>query len=155
MARLSIHLLGPFYVTLDGEPVTGFESNKVRALLAYLAVKADLPHSRDALAGFLWPDQPDRAARHNLSQALFNLRQAIGDDDAVPPFLQITRRTVQFNPDSDHQLDATAFAAHIVASEMHTPWPSTTSSAETTNARVATPGDKWSWNLGAKRPTNS
>jgi DNA-binding SARP family transcriptional activator len=40
--------LGPFHVTLDGKPVAGFESNKVRALLAYLAVEADRPHSRGA-----------------------------------------------------------------------------------------------------------
>ena len=36
MAHLSLSLLGPFQVTLAGEPVTSFESNKVRALLAYL-----------------------------------------------------------------------------------------------------------------------
>jgi len=114
-ARLSIHLLGPFHVTLDGEPVTGFESNKARALLAYLAAEADRPHSREALAGLLWPEQPDRIARRNLSQALFNLRQVIHDDDARPPFLRVTRRTVQFDSDSDYWLDAAAFASHIAA----------------------------------------
>ena len=40
MARLSLFLLGPFQATLDGEPVSGFLSNKVRALLAYPAVEA-------------------------------------------------------------------------------------------------------------------
>jgi hypothetical protein len=39
MARLSIRLLGPFQVTLDGEPAVGFRSDKVRALLAYLCVE--------------------------------------------------------------------------------------------------------------------
>jgi DNA-binding SARP family transcriptional activator len=34
MARLSIRLLGPFQVTLDGQPVTAFESDKVLAPLA-------------------------------------------------------------------------------------------------------------------------
>jgi hypothetical protein len=34
MTHLSISLLGGFEVTLDEAPVTGFESNKVRALLA-------------------------------------------------------------------------------------------------------------------------
>ena len=41
MARLSIRLLGPFQVTLDGQPVTAFEPDKVRALLAYLAVESE------------------------------------------------------------------------------------------------------------------
>jgi DNA-binding SARP family transcriptional activator len=45
MARLSLSLLGPFEVTLDGVPVTAFDSNKVRALLAYLAVEADGPQA--------------------------------------------------------------------------------------------------------------
>jgi DNA-binding SARP family transcriptional activator len=118
MPRLSIHLLGSFHVTLDGEPVAEFESNKVRALLAYLAVEADLPHSRDELIGLLWPDQADRTARRNLSQALFNLRRVIRDA-AAPPFLHVTRQAVQFNLDSDHWLDAAGFAAHITASETH------------------------------------
>jgi DNA-binding SARP family transcriptional activator len=105
MAHLSIHSLGPFHVTLDGDPVTGFESNKVRALLIYLAVESNRPHSRETLAGFLWPDQPEQSARHNLRQALSNLRQIIHDDGAEQPFLQIDRRAVRFNPDSDHLLD--------------------------------------------------
>jgi predicted ATPase/DNA-binding SARP family transcriptional activator len=119
MALLSIHSLGPLHVTLDGDPVIGFESNKVRALLVYLAAESDRPHSRETLAGFLWPDQPEQSARHNLRQALSNLRQVIRDDDAEQSFLQITRRTVRFNPGSDHWLDVTAFAAHIAASEAH------------------------------------
>ncbi len=119
MAHLSIHSLGTLRVTLDGDPVTGFESNKVRALLIYLAVESDRPHSRETLAGFLWPDQPGRSARQNLRQALFNLRQTIHDRDAEPPFLRITRRTIQFNPDSDYWLDVAAFSAYVATSEAH------------------------------------
>jgi tetratricopeptide (TPR) repeat protein len=104
MARLTIRLLGPFHVTLDGKPITNFESNKVRALLACLAMEPHHPYSRDTLAGLLWPDQPGQAARHNLRQALSNLRQALGDREADPPFLHITRGTVQFNRHSDHQI---------------------------------------------------
>lgn len=119
MAHLTIRLLGPFHVTLDGEPITNFESNKVRALLACLVIEPNRPRSREALAGLLWPDQPERTARHNLRQALSNLRQAIRDRDADPPFLRITHRTVQFNPDSDYQLDVVRFDALVAASEAH------------------------------------
>ena len=41
MARLAIHQLGSFEVALDGHPVTALESDKVRALLAYLAVESE------------------------------------------------------------------------------------------------------------------
>jgi len=119
MARLVIHLLGPFHVTLDGEAVTGFESNKVRALLAYLAMHAERLHSRETLAALLWPDQPDTKARHNLRQALSNLRQVLGDTDADVPLLEIARTTVQLDPQGDYWLDLAAFNAHVSASERH------------------------------------
>ena len=113
MARLCISLLGPLQVSLDGEPATGFQSNKVRALLAYLATEAHRPHDRDVLAGLLWPEWPHRSARSNLRYALSNLRQAIGDRQAEPPFLLITRDTIQFNRASDYQLDAAPFVTRL------------------------------------------
>ena len=131
MARLTISLLGPFQVVLDGEPVTVFESDKVRALLAYLAVEAHQPHRRETLAGLFWPEWPERSARHNLSQALLNLRYATGDrarsgdrdatsaEDRMLPFLLVTRQTIRFNEDSDYLLDSIAFAALLAACEKH------------------------------------
>ncbi len=115
MARLTLTFLGPMEVTLDGKRVTGFASNKVRALLAYLAVEADRPHHREALIGMLWPDYPERAARASLRNALANLRQALGDHSAQPPFLHITRETIQFNSDSDCWTDVAAFRASVDA----------------------------------------
>src|SRR5262249_37337188 len=109
MARLSLALLGPLEVRLDGQPVTALAYDKVWALLAYLAIEADRPPRRDALIGLLWPDQPNQAARTNLRQALTQLRQALGDHAAQPPFLLIARETIQFNLASDYDLDVTAF----------------------------------------------
>lgn len=111
MAHLSVRLLGAFQVTLDDHPIAAFESDKVRALLAYLIVEAGRPHRRSALAGLLWPDSPEQMARHNLSQALFSLRQTIGDRSANPPFLLISRDTLQFNPHSNYDLDVAAFTS--------------------------------------------
>jgi len=108
VARLSLSLLGPFQVTLDGQPIIGFKSNKVRALLAYLAVEADRPHRRETLAGLLWPDWPDRDALSNLRYALSNLRHVIDDHTAIPPFLLINRENLQFNTDCDFWLDVNA-----------------------------------------------
>jgi DNA-binding SARP family transcriptional activator len=111
MGRLEIKLLGPFQASLDGDTLSGFDSDKVRALLAYLAVEADQPHRRERLAGLLWPDWPERSARTNLRSALANLRKVIGDHDAQPPFLLITRQTIQFNPASDSWLDVARLRA--------------------------------------------
>ena len=105
MAGLSIKLLGPLQVVRDGQGVDAFDSSKVRGLLAYLATERDRPHARDTLAGLLWPEYPQRSALNNLRSALANLRQAIGDREAQPPYLLISRETLQFNGQSDHILD--------------------------------------------------
>ncbi|HEX5506272.1 MAG TPA: BTAD domain-containing putative transcriptional regulator, partial [Thermomicrobiales bacterium] len=116
MPRLALALLGPFEATLAGTPVAGFGYDKVEALLAYLAVEADRPHRREALAGLLWPEQEERAARHSLSQALSTLRRALGDRPAgaggegVAPLL-LARDTVQFTLAGDDWLDVAAFIA--------------------------------------------
>jgi len=124
MAHLSLSLLGPFQATLNGQPITGFEANKVRALLAYLAVEAHRHpggHPRQVLAGLLWPEKPERAALANLRNALANLRTAVGDREATPAFLQITRETIGFNRASDHWLDVTAFRALVETTEAGRP----------------------------------
>lgn len=118
MARLSLAFLGGFQVALGGVPVTGFESDKVRALLAYLAVEST-PQRRAALSGLLWPDMPEASARHNLSQVLFNLRQVIRDREAQPSFLLVSRDTILFNPESEHTLDVALFERLLAASEAH------------------------------------
>src|SRR3989304_5774015 len=101
MARLSLSLFGPFEASLDGTLITTFESNKVRALLAYLAAEADRPHRREALATLLWPDWPQQSAMSNLRYALADLRKNIADREADPPFLLISREATQLNLGSD------------------------------------------------------
>jgi len=119
MAHLSLALFGPLHFTIDDRPLAAFESDKVRALLIYLVLEAERPQARVTLAEMFWPEQPERAGRHNLRQALFNLRQTLGDQTAQRPFLLIGRDTVQFNGASDHTVDATAFGALIAACDAH------------------------------------
>jgi len=117
MSRLSLSLFGAFQATLDGDPITGFESVKTQALLAYLVLEADRPHSRLKLAGLLWPERPDATARTNLRNALSTLRRAIGDRGpglaASEPLLLVTRETVQFNCAGDCSVDVHAFRSLI------------------------------------------
>jgi len=121
MPRLELSLLGAFRITLDGRALTAFESDKVRALLVYLAVEGDKPHRRELLAGLLWPEQPEARALANLSQALYNLRSVLGDrlggknllqdQGSQPsiPFLFVMPQSVQLNPASDCWLDVAEF----------------------------------------------
>ena len=63
-------------------------AGKPLALLAYCASARNRDHSRDLLASLLWPQAGSDRSRHNLRQALWRLRRAIGDaletrDDVV------------------------------------------------------------------------
>ncbi|RIK35383.1 MAG: hypothetical protein DCC55_30465 [Chloroflexi bacterium] len=118
MPHLAISCIGPFQAALDGEPLTRFHSVKGQCLLAYLALEADelgpRAHPREKLAMLLWPLDNETSARASLRQTLYELRKQLGDSDTSPtPFLLVTRQTVQFNPASDHTLDAADFLAAI------------------------------------------
>ena len=127
MPRLEHYFLGPFQIALDGQQVTDFAFDKVRALLAYLAMQPGQAHRRDALAALLWPDQPDALALKNLRHALYKLRQALGESEGptarpvgpAPPFLLITAQTVQFNLAADFSVDVAAFNALLAACQAH------------------------------------
>lgn len=74
-----LKLLGPCRVlTAEGEPVE-ISRGKPLALLAYLAVATD-PPSRNQLARLLWPDSSRTRARGSLRQALWQLRNALGEE---------------------------------------------------------------------------
>ena len=113
MPSLEISLLGPFQVVLDGTLLTDFETDKVRGLLAYLAVEGQRLHRRDHLAGLLWPDRPQRAARNNLRQALSSLRRTLGDRTREPPLLLASRRELGLNPQAAIWVDVAAFQALV------------------------------------------
>ncbi|HRW10416.1 MAG TPA: hypothetical protein P5121_35170, partial [Caldilineaceae bacterium] len=101
MCFLHIELFGGIHIQRNGQPAT-LPYDKVRALFAYLVVESTRPLRRDTLTALLWPDQSDKEARHNLSQALLKLRQTLDPDD----FLLLTdRHTVQLNPSAVVELD--------------------------------------------------
>src|SRR5262245_3580359 len=96
MTTRQLTLLGGFHFARDGAAITHFYSDKVRALLAYLATEADRPHTRAALAALFWPKQADSAALRNLSQTLVRLREVLGHTDQTPAPLLITWQTIQW-----------------------------------------------------------
>ncbi len=105
MGTLTLRLMGRFEAILPGQAVAQFESNKVKALLAFLAAEPNQVHSREALAEMLWPGLPQTSAATNFRHILSSLRKTIGDRLARPPFLWITRETVQINRSSSLQVD--------------------------------------------------
>lgn len=108
MSQLTVRCLGGFEVRLGERLVTGFESNKVRALFVYLVTQQSRTFSRDHLATLLWPDRPDAAARRNLRQALYNLKTLFAGDGPSP--IRVRGKELQIDSRLDCWLDADAFA---------------------------------------------
>jgi DNA-binding SARP family transcriptional activator/CheY-like chemotaxis protein len=82
LPRYKLSLLGGFALSgPDGSIDLG--SKKLVGLLAYLALTAPAPQSRDKLVGLLWGSHFEVQARQNLRQALFRLRRALGQDALI------------------------------------------------------------------------
>ncbi len=96
---LTIQLLGPPQITLDGEHL-GLTRRKSRALLFYLAAQA-APVGRDLLIELLWPDLERPAAQQTLRTTLHGLRKALGGrllaDEALAlaPDVQVDARLLE------------------------------------------------------------
>lgn len=73
---LSIHLLGPPHILLDGQPLE-LARRKSRALLYYLAAHPR-PVTRDHVLAFFWPDAERASAQQTLRTTLHGLRKALG-----------------------------------------------------------------------------
>ena len=119
MPALQITCFGDFEIRVDGLPVRGFDTDKTRALLAYLAVERDRAHTRAHLAGLLWSDQPDEMALHNLRQTLSYLRRALGETPGAAVFLQVERETIRLHPQAQVRVDVHDFEAGLAAAYRH------------------------------------
>lgn len=105
MAPLTLWLLGPPRVEVDGEPIS-VDTRKAIALLAYLAVEGERK-SRDTLAALLWPDHDTSHARGALRRTLSSLAKGLGGR-----FLEIERSAVRLDP-TESWLDVAAFRALV------------------------------------------
>ena len=128
---LSLTLFGQFQAALNDKPLTRFRTRKVQALLIYLVADPG-PHRRESLMELLWPGMPERSARQNLRQVIYNLRQRIPElmvKDKVGsslngrntvPFLIANRQTIQLNPAAVITADVGQFQGHLQTIRSHT-----------------------------------
>ncbi|WP_420643887.1 AfsR/SARP family transcriptional regulator [Candidatus Leptofilum sp.] len=107
------------------KPLTGFRTTKVKALLIYLATEP-APQRRETLTTLLWPGMPERSARQNLRQIMYNLRRAVPDlaseadsDTTAVPLILANRQTIQLNPKAIIKSDIMQFSALIKSVQSH------------------------------------
>jgi TolB-like protein/DNA-binding SARP family transcriptional activator/cytochrome c-type biogenesis protein CcmH/NrfG len=78
---LTLKLFGTPAVESDGELVASRAAQGHRlALLAMLALARGRPVARDRITALLWPESPTDRVRHQLSDAVYIVRSALGAD---------------------------------------------------------------------------
>lgn len=96
---LQLRLLGGFDCTLNGRPLAGIWYDKMRALLAYLALEPQQDHKRELLAELLWSGNDPVTARGNLRRTLSDLRRVV-EMPAGRPLFSASKNTIRFIPNA-------------------------------------------------------
>lgn len=93
-----IRTFGGLVAERDDDRVDQFRTRHAAVLLAFLALKADVRHSRETLVELLWPEADPITARQRLSTTLTSLRRQLETDDN--PVFATSRETVGIVPGS-------------------------------------------------------
>ena len=76
---IRLQVLGGLQAFRDEVQLAWVPSHRIRSeLLVYFALEQEA--TRERLAAMFWPDQEADRAQHALSQALYRLRQTLGDE---------------------------------------------------------------------------
>jgi predicted ATPase/DNA-binding SARP family transcriptional activator/Tfp pilus assembly protein PilF len=110
---LSVKCFGGLVLNLDGRPLTGFETDKSKALLIYLAIESERELTRRQLASLLWPDDSEDCALHNLRQTLSSLRKTFIKASASVEVILADRNNIRINPDVQIWVDCLAFKTEM------------------------------------------
>ena len=107
-ASLSIRLLGPYQVQVDGQTIPLRHSRKEQWLLALLILRQGRVVERDWLSDTLWPDSA--RSRVLLRDTLYDLRQTLGSQ--AERLHSPTKQTLQFDLEGA-DVDVLAFDAAL------------------------------------------
>jgi DNA-binding SARP family transcriptional activator/tetratricopeptide (TPR) repeat protein len=108
---LHMSLLGEQAIIDDRAGSVQVRSSRAVALVAFLAVRAGSPQSRQRIAGLLWPDSTDAQALTNLRRELHHLRQVLGDEAS----LVVTPRDLCWRDTKTCRVDVRVFDNERVA----------------------------------------
>ena len=86
-ADVAVALLGPLEVTVEGERVAHWGSQKSRTLFEYLVLHHDRPVRREVLMELLWPGHSPTSARNNLNVALYGLRNTLQSERVTDQYV--------------------------------------------------------------------
>jgi DNA-binding SARP family transcriptional activator len=97
-----VRLLGGLRAERGDEIVSRFRSQKIGALLAFLAINLQRSHAREELADLFWPEAEPEVGRANLRTALASLRKQLEPPGTPAGSVLVTQGhgNVRLNPDT-------------------------------------------------------
>jgi DNA-binding SARP family transcriptional activator len=75
--QLVVYSLGQFRVYLNEKTIENWSSKKGLSIFKYLTIQRQTPLPKEVLMEIFWPEADPEAARRNLHQAIYSLRQTL------------------------------------------------------------------------------
>ncbi len=116
MPSLVIYCMGPFRVYQNDKLITAWNGLKSQCILKYLATHGERPVAKDVLMDLFWRDARPEAARRNLHQAIYSLRQTLRRGQPDFQHIRFENDCYLLNPEMDIWLDFREFEKHVQAS---------------------------------------
>ena len=110
---LAVYCLGPFRVYQGDRPVENWSSRKGLSIFKYLVVNHPTPVSKEILMDTFWPDADAEAARRNLHQAIYALRQALRTKGSEIQHILFEKDRYAINPAIQVWLDFKEFEIQV------------------------------------------
>jgi DNA-binding SARP family transcriptional activator len=110
---LVAYCLGPFRVYQNDRQVTAWNGLKGLAILKYLVAHFERPVAKDILMAVFWPDANPEAARRNLHQAIYSLRQTLRQRQPDFQHIHFENDCYSLNPELDTWIDYREFESHF------------------------------------------
>jgi DNA-binding SARP family transcriptional activator len=112
---LVVYCLGAFRVLQHDEPIASWNGQKGKSIFKYLLVHREAPVAKDILMELFWSDADPEAARRNLHQAVYSLRQTLRKGDPDFAHVHFENDGYMLNPELSIWVDSVEFEEHARA----------------------------------------
>ena len=109
---LTVYTLGAFRVYQNEQQVATWQGNKSKLIFKYLVTHRQHFIHREILMDLFWPEAAPEAARRNLYQAIYKLRQTLQADYPEFSHVLFEDNCYGFNPELEVWVDSEAFVEY-------------------------------------------
>lgn len=111
----AVYCLGQLRVQRSGQAIEDWPSLRGQAIFKYLIAHPRSSVSRDTLMDIFWPEADPEAARRNLHQAIYSLRQTLRSESGAAQLVLFENGRYRLNPDLPLWMDAFEFDQRVTA----------------------------------------